>query len=274
MATKKVSKGSTKLTPRIQKTADKLKVQAKQIHDTALETSDSLVENSIVTGEKWQKLMGKALQDGTVLFGKQQDIMLDTLETLKDQYLHGNARLRKLFGIKAPSFAKAVEEAAKPAAAKIKAAKKSTKMAKEIAKVGLKKAKKAVTDSKAKVKKAVKVTPSKAAKAVVVKKKITKKVTAKKVAVKKSTSKDNLKKIEGIGPKIEQLLNKAGIRTFKMLSTVDVKTLKTILAKAGPRYKMHNPNTWRQQAKLAATGKWEKLTDLQKELKGGVKVKK
>ena len=288
MATKKVSK--------IQKTADKLKVQAKQMHDTALVTSDSLVESSIVTGEKWQKLMAKALKDGTVLFGKQQDMMLDTLETLKGQYLHGNARLRKLFGIKAPSFAKAVEEAAKPAAAKMKAAKETTKMAKEIAKVGLKKAKKAVTGSKAKTKKAVKATASKAAKvttkkkataskavkattkkakSVTVKKKVTaKKVATKKTAVKKSTSKDNLTKIEGIGPKIEQLLNKAGIRTFKMLGTVDVKTLRAILDKAGPRYKMHNPKTWRQQAKLAATGKWEKLNDLQKNLKGGVKVKK
>ncbi len=266
MATKKISK--------IQKTADNLIDQALQIHDTALVVSDNLVEGSIITGARWQKLMVKALKDSTVLFGKQQEMVLDTLEEMKGQYLHGNVRLRKLLGIKAPSFVKAVEEAAKPAAAKIKAVKDTSIMAKEVAKMGIKKAKKAVTGSKAKAKKAVKASAAKVVKATSAKKATAKKTATKKTATAKNITKDNLTKIEGVGPKIEQILNKAGIRTFKMLATVDVKSLRTMLEKAGPRYKMHNPRTWRQQAKLAANGKWEELADLQKELKGGVKVKK
>ena len=99
-------------------------------------------------------------------------------------------------------------------------------------------------------------------------------MVAKKVVAKKEVTKDNLTKIEGIGPKIEQLLNAANIHSFQVLAAVDMKTLRTILDNAGPRYKMHTPKTWRQQAKLAASGKWDKLTALQKELKGGVKVKK
>jgi len=149
---------------------------------------------------------------------------------------------------------------------------KATKATAKKAKASSKKVKSTTAKKKAVAKKVA--TKKAVAKKVTAKKVATKKVAAKKVTAKKTSTKDNLTKIEGIGPKIEQLLNKAGIRSFKMLGAVDVKTLRTILDKAGPRYKMHNPKTWRTQAKLAANGKWDKLTKLQKELKGGVKVKK
>ncbi|MCB9273654.1 MAG: 50S ribosomal protein L27, partial [Lewinellaceae bacterium] len=48
-------------------------------------------------------------------------------------------------------------------------------------------------------------------------------------------------------------------------------TLQQILEAAGPRYKMHDPATWANQAKLAAKGEWDKLAKLQDELKGGKK---
>lgn len=82
---------------------------------------------------------------------------------------------------------------------------------------------------------------------------------------------DDLKKIEGIGPRIEKLFHEAGITTFDALAKAGKKTLTDILAAAGPRYKMHDPATWSQQAKLAAKGDWEKLDKLQAELKGGRK---
>ncbi len=80
---------------------------------------------------------------------------------------------------------------------------------------------------------------------------------------------DNLKKIEGIGPKIEELLNTAGITTFSALSNSQYDDLKAILNDAGPRYKMHNPKTWPQQAELAGKGAWDELSDLQDRLLGG-----
>ncbi len=90
-----------------------------------------------------------------------------------------------------------------------------------------------------------------------------------------STSKkkvaDDLKKIEGIGPKIAELLIKAGIKTFADLSAAKKSTLKDILEAAGNRYKMHDPSTWANQAKLAAKGKWAKLEALQAKLNGGKK---
>ena len=82
---------------------------------------------------------------------------------------------------------------------------------------------------------------------------------------------DDLKKIEGIGPKIAELLVKAGIKTFADLSAAKKSTLKGILEAAGNRYKMHDPSTWANQAKLAAKGNWAKLEALQAKLNGGKK---
>lgn len=83
------------------------------------------------------------------------------------------------------------------------------------------------------------------------------------------SKKDNLKKIEGIGPKIEKLMKEAGITTFKGLANADIEVLKEILAAAGPRFRMHNPGSWSLQAQLAAKGSWDELEALQAELKGG-----
>ena len=107
-------------------------------------------------------------------------------------------------------------------------------------------------------------------KKVVAKKTVPKKVVAKKASPKKSVAKkDSLKKIEGIGPKIEKLMNADNILTFKDLSKAKLKTLQNILTAAGPRFKMHKPGTWAEQAKLAVNEKWEELAKLQEELKGG-----
>ncbi|MEY3369181.1 MAG: hypothetical protein RI973_2336 [Bacteroidota bacterium] len=80
---------------------------------------------------------------------------------------------------------------------------------------------------------------------------------------------DDLKKIEGIGPKIATLLNEAGIHTFADLAAANADTVRDILEQAGSRYKMHDPTTWAQQAALAAAGEWDALQKLQDELKGG-----
>ncbi len=81
--------------------------------------------------------------------------------------------------------------------------------------------------------------------------------------------KDDLKKIEGIGPKIEGLLNEGGIKTWRQLAKADVAAIKRILEAAGPRYQMHDPGSWPRQSKLAADGDWETLNKLQDELQGG-----
>ncbi len=98
------------------------------------------------------------------------------------------------------------------------------------------------------------------------------KVEAKSVAPKKSAStKDDLKIVEGIGPKIEELLNAAGIHSFVDLSKAKTEALKTILDGGGKRYAIHNPSTWAAQAALAAAGKMAELKAWQAELNGGKK---
>ena len=100
------------------------------------------------------------------------------------------------------------------------------------------------------------------------------KTTTTKMNTVANTKADDLKKIEGIGPKIAELLIQAGIKTFTDLSATKKTDLKNILEAAGNRYKMHDPSTWPKQAKLAAKGKWNKLATLQDELSGGKKKKK
>ena len=74
-----------------------------------------------------------------------------------------------------------------------------------------------------------------------------------------ASAKDDLKKIEGIGPKIEEHFNTAGIYTFAQLAATDVERLKEILHAAGPRYAIHNPGTWPHQSAMCAAGQWDEL---------------
>ncbi len=81
--------------------------------------------------------------------------------------------------------------------------------------------------------------------------------------------KDDLKKIEGIGPKIEELLNTAGIMTFVQLSVTPQQKLQEVLDSAGKRFAMHDPTSWTLQANLASKNDWEALKQLQAQLIGG-----
>jgi len=100
------------------------------------------------------------------------------------------------------------------------------------------------------------------------------KAKSRSISSKESLTPDDLKKIEGIGPKISDILNKAGIYTFSNLSLTPTDRLRSILADAGNRYKSHDPETWPQQAGLAAAGEWDQLKSLQDQLDGGRSVAK
>ena len=73
---------------------------------------------------------------------------------------------------------------------------------------------------------------------------------------------DDLTAIEGIGPAIAGLCNNIGIHTWADLAATEVSLLRTMLAEAGPRFKMHEPTSWPEQAGLLATGQWEAYTTL------------
>ena len=130
--------------------------------------------------------------------------------------------------------------------------------------------------------KAVKATPKKVAKPkteatpetskvkkVVAKKEVIKKVAPKKVAPKKAAKADDLKKIEGVGPKASEAMVNAGIDTFSKVAKTDSVKIKEILTEASSRLAHLDTGTWPQQAALAADGKWDELKVLQDKLDGG-----
>lgn len=81
---------------------------------------------------------------------------------------------------------------------------------------------------------------------------------------------DDLKVIEGIGPKAEQLFKTSGILTWKGLSETSVERCNQILNKAGEQFAKYNPGTWPRQARLAYEGKWRDLQVWQQALHGGM----
>ena len=94
-------------------------------------------------------------------------------------------------------------------------------------------------------------------------------VAAAKPKPKRRKKKIDLTIIEGVGPKIKGLLEKAGLDSFEAVSKAKLKDLQAVLDEAGPRYRMHNPSTWAEQAALAAAEKWDELEALKEKLDGG-----
>ena len=82
---------------------------------------------------------------------------------------------------------------------------------------------------------------------------------------------NDLTVVEGIGPKISELFNNAGVKTFAQLAIQTVPQMRKVLDDGGSRFRIANPSTWGQQAALAAENKWDELKKLQDNLSGGVK---
>lgn len=82
---------------------------------------------------------------------------------------------------------------------------------------------------------------------------------------------DELEVIEGIGPKIADLLRQAGIRRFWQLAQMSPGQIQPILDAAGPNYRLAVPQSWPEQAALAALNHWGALKRLQAELTAGIR---
>ncbi len=93
-----------------------------------------------------------------------------------------------------------------------------------------------------------------------------KEAAPKKAAAPKTAKADDLKKIEGIGPKIAETLAAAGINTYADLAKTKAEKIAEIIADVRGN---HVTDTWPAQAQLAADGKWDELKKWQDELDGG-----
>ena len=80
---------------------------------------------------------------------------------------------------------------------------------------------------------------------------------------------DNFEVIEGIGPKIANLLRTNGVTSFAQLAGMSRPAIQAILDKGGERFKLAVPETWAEQAALAAANRWSDLRGLQDMLDAG-----
>ncbi len=80
---------------------------------------------------------------------------------------------------------------------------------------------------------------------------------------------DDLKIIEGIGPKMAAVFNAAGVTTFEQMASKSPEELKAILDESDGNFNTASTDTWPEQAKLAADGKMDELKELQDKLNGG-----
>lgn len=85
----------------------------------------------------------------------------------------------------------------------------------------------------------------------------------------KKIKQDDLKVIEGIGPKIEELLKADGIHNWSDLAAASADRIQAVLDAAGDNFRLANPGTWPRQAAMAAAGEWVELKAYQNELQGG-----
>lgn len=86
-----------------------------------------------------------------------------------------------------------------------------------------------------------------------------------------SVEADDLTLIEGIGPKVAEVLGEAGILTFAQLAEAKADDVQKILNEAG--LNMMDATSWPAQAKLAADDDMDGLKKMQDKLSGGRKVK-
>ena len=122
----------------------------------------------------------------------------------------------------------------------------------------------------AKKEEAKKAKPKKETKAAAPKAKAETKAPAKKAAPKKAAKADDLKKIEGVGPKAAEAMVAAGLDTFAKVAKAKPEAIATILSEASSNLAHLVTDTWPKQAKLAADGKWDELKELQDKLDGGI----
>lgn len=252
-------------TATLTETRDKVKKNIQKIHDNLVGTTEEILEGTIKTGEKWQKLMADTIKNSEPLREKQIDMVFDTAESIKGQVEHTATRTKNLLGIENVSIDSIKEKITKiPVIKRFRAEVEEivedvtdSPVVKKMSKVATK-IKVEMQDTYDEVKdKMDDVIEDVMDKVEDVKEAVEDRIES----ISQIDAKNDLKVIDGIGPKLEAVLNEAGITSYASLAKMSEKKLQAILDEAGPRYRMHNPSDWKAQAKLAATGKFDELTE-------------
>ncbi len=265
---------------------------AKKVNASLINASMAAINTTIDNGEKWQKLASKLIKKSEKIRTQQINMIFDTAEAVKGQFITGTERVKDLVGIDDELVEKAKDLAMNNPVSKkvvdiveditetvsenpmVQKAEKATEDLKNmgIAKYNelkgdvLEQASKIVDIAEHKLddaiedlkKEAKKGTPKKKAtkKTKATKTKTTKNVvkTAPKAKAKvtsKATAVDNLKLINGIGPKTETVFHNNGIKTFAALAKLEVPAIIAILEKEDVRFATIQVEIWQKQAEVA-----------------------
>ncbi len=95
MATKSAKKVTSE-TFNFDQAIKRVKTTTKDVNQFAIEATEDIVNEAITRTEQWQGIATKAIDGGLKLVSNQQDIVFDTLESLKGQFLHGRKRFSTL----------------------------------------------------------------------------------------------------------------------------------------------------------------------------------
>lgn len=77
---------------------------------------------------------------------------------------------------------------------------------------------------------------------------------------------DDLTIIEGVGPKINELMKTHGVNTFADVARSSVPNLQKVLDAGGPHFRLANPKTWPQQAQMVVDNRWSALKTFQDQM--------
>ena len=82
---------------KLNKTVETVKESTLKLNDTALKTTEKTVLNAFDKAGEWQKVSNKAIKKGLEFTATQQDMIFDSLESVKSQILKGFKRTKLLF---------------------------------------------------------------------------------------------------------------------------------------------------------------------------------
>lgn len=212
---------------RVKKQDNGIIAQAKVANKVALSVGEELVDFGLKGANTSQKVFDKVVKGGVTIFGMQQQMVLDTLESIVT-----NEQLQKMVKLPVGYFNKFMNVAED----------KVEELREDTVEV-LDDVKKVIAKKPAAKKTTKKVATKKRATA--------KKIVAKKVT-KTTVAKDDITKIKGIGPKVAEVFTKAGFGSFKAIATANKTELEKVLESAGARYARLNPTPWIKEAKKLA----------------------
>lgn len=250
------------------------------MHDEVINASNLLIDETVSTVTKSQKLAGKIIKNGEPIVAKQVEMAIDTITEMKKQALNGGKRALKLIGMTKefnsltktiskkvdaiPSAEDLIDNAKDYVAnAKSDVEKTITKATDSIKKVAatadktieakttkINKSLKTISPKKNQAKKSIVKTIKPAAKkGVKTATKLVAKIAPKKVV--KAESKTGLTNIKGIGPSLANIMNANGIQNIAQLKVATPAALKIVATKAGNRYISFDTNLWIEAAKAS-----------------------